>query len=74
VANVQNIYRLPSRIDSEDDSVRLENRLPKVLLHVLSFSGETATLGEALQRVDPIVESLKPTRGIQWSAFANVSE
>jgi hypothetical protein len=45
VANVQNIYRLPTLIDSEDDSVRLENKLPKALLQVLSFSGEPATLG-----------------------------
>jgi hypothetical protein len=74
VANVQNIYRLPSPVDSEDDSVRLEKKLPKALLQVLSFPGEPAALGEALQRVDPIVESLKPTGGIQWSAFANVFE
>jgi len=46
----------------------------KVLLHLLSFSGEPAALGEALQRVEPIVESPKPTGGIEWSAFANIFE
>jgi hypothetical protein len=58
---MQDIYRLPSLIDSEGDSVRLEKKLPKVLLQVLTFPGEPAALGEALQRFDPIVEFLKPT-------------
>jgi hypothetical protein len=71
---VQDKYRLLNLIDPKDNSVRLEKKLPKVLLQVLSFSGEPAALGEALQRVNPIVESLKPPGGIEWSAFVNVFE
>ena len=49
------VYRLPSLVDSEDDAVGLEDKLPEILFKVLPFPGERTALGKSLQCVYLIV-------------------
>ena len=59
MANMKYVYHLPGLVDSEDDAVGLEDKLPEILFKVLSFPRERTALGKSLQRVYLIVESLK---------------
>lgn len=74
MTHIENENPLLFPFDREHNAMRLKYQLPEILVEVFPLTREHTTFREPFQGINLAVESLKPSRRIQWGPFVNLCE